>query len=106
MRSWSKPAPGVRFQKNLYLADADTLLHQTRALDAKANSAMLVGHEPGMRDFALLLAGKGEDLFLGRLTRKFPTAALAVFTFPFQRWDKIAAESGDLIAFVRPKDLA
>jgi phosphohistidine phosphatase len=67
---------------------------------------MLVGHDPGIRDLALLLAGKAEDLFLDRLARKFPTAALAVFTFPFRRWDKIAAESGNLISFVRPKDLA
>ena len=105
MRSWPEPAPDVRFQKNLYLADADTLLRQARALDGSANSVMLVGHEPGMRDFALLLADKAEDAYLDRMARKFPTAALAVFAFPFRRWDKIAAESGKLIAFVRPKDL-
>ena len=106
MRAWSSPKPEVRFQRNFYMAEADALLQQTRQLDDSASSAMLVGHDPGIRDLALLLAGKAEDLFLDRLTRKFPTAALAVFTFPFRRWDKIAAESGNLISFVRPKDLA
>lgn len=88
------------------MADADTLLRHTRQLDDSANSALLVGHDPGMRDLALRLAGKGENIFRDRLARKFPTAALAVFTFPFRRWDRITAASGDLIAFVRPKDLA
>ena len=106
LRAWSNPKPDVRFQRNLYMADADTLLQQARRLDDSASSAMLVGHDPGMRDLALLLAGKAEDIYLERLARKFPTAALAVFTFPFRRWDKIAAGSGELIAFVRPKDLA
>jgi len=106
LRAWSSPKPEVRFQRSLYMADADKLLQQARQLDDSVNSAMLVGHDPGIRDLALLLAGKAEDIYLERLARKFPTGALAVFTFPFRRWDKIATESGNLVSFVRPKDLA
>ncbi len=105
-RAWSSPKPEVRFQRNLYMADADALLQLTRQLDDQASSVLLVGHDPGIRDLAVLLAGKAEDVYLDRLARKFPTAALAVLSFPFRRWDKISAESGKLISFVRPKDLA
>ena len=105
LQAWSSPKPEVRFQRNLYMADADTLLQQTRRIDNSTSSILLVGHDPGMHDLALQLAGKTEDIYLKRLARKFPTAALAVFTFPFGRWDKIAAGTGEMIAFVRPKDL-
>lgn len=88
------------------MADADTLLQLTRQIDDQASSVLLVGHDPGIRDLAVLLAGKAEDVYLDRLARKFPTAALAVLSFPVRHWDKISAGSGKLISFVRPKDLA
>jgi phosphohistidine phosphatase len=106
MRAWSAPKPEVRFQRSLYMADADALLRQARQFDDSVGSAMLVGHDPGIRDLALLLAGKAEDIYLDRIERKFPTAALAVLSFPVRRWDRIEAGSGKLTFFVRPKDLA
>ena len=43
---------------------------------------------------------------LQRLTQKFPTAALAVFDFEITSWRNLKPGSGQLVDYVRPKDLA
>jgi phosphohistidine phosphatase len=82
--------PDARIEPELYGADAATL----RALIPDASSAMLIGHNPGMQDLALSLARSGAKL--GELAEKFPTGALAT----------IELDTGELVDFVRPRDLA
>lgn len=96
----------VRFQKSLYLASPSRMLAALRALDDRCSSAMLVGHEPDIRRLALDLVGGGAPLAMRRLDAKFPTGALAVLTFPVDRWRAIAAGEGRLESFVRPRDFA
>jgi phosphohistidine phosphatase len=96
----------VRFQKSLYLASPSRMLAALCALDDRYSSAMLVGHEPDIRNLALELAGDGAPLAMRRLDAKFPTGALAVLTFPVDRWRALAAGNGRLESFVRPRDLA
>jgi phosphohistidine phosphatase len=82
--------PDARIEPELYGADAATL----RALIPDASSAMLIGHNPGMQDLALSLARSGAKL--GELAEKFPTGARAT----------IELDTGELVDFVRPRDLA
>jgi phosphohistidine phosphatase len=82
--------PDARIEPELYGADAATL----RALIPDASSVMLIGHNPGMQDLALSLARSGAKL--GELAEKFPTGALAT----------IELDTGELVDFVRPRDLA
>jgi len=96
----------VKYQKSLYLADPSRMLAALRALNDRYASALLVGHEPGIRHLALELAGDGASLAMRRLEKKFPTGALAVLTFPVERWRAIEPGAGRLAAFVRPRDLA
>ncbi len=51
----------------IYLAGADTLLALLRDVRGKARCAMLVGHNPGMQDLALLLAGSGDRGLLSQV---------------------------------------
>ena len=39
------------------------------------------------------------------LEEKFPTAALAVLDFDIERWRDIQPGEGELVDFVRPRDL-
>jgi phosphohistidine phosphatase len=39
------------------------------------------------------------------LTAKFPTCALAVLDFEIEAWKAVAPGTGDLVDFVRPRDL-
>ena len=62
---------------------------------------MLIGHNPGLQELALELAHTGPELH--ELAAKFPTAALATLELP--HWRTIRPGTGDLVGFVRPRDL-
>jgi phosphohistidine phosphatase len=81
---------GARIEPGLYGADAATL----RAFIPETASVMLIGHNPGMHDVAVSLARSGPGL--AELAAKFPTGALVT----------IELDTGELIDFVRPRDLA
>lgn len=94
-------------RRDLYHADAMDLLAIAREEaggDPEA-AILLVGHNPGMHDLAMFLCGEGPPDPLARLRTKFPTGALAEFDLPVRPGDNIAAHTGRLIRFVRPKDL-
>ncbi|MFL5912169.1 MAG: SixA phosphatase family protein [Gaiellaceae bacterium] len=88
----------VIFARELYGASADELLARLRRVPDEIESAMLVGHNPGMHDLALLLGGTGD------IERKFPTGALATFAFD-GGWSGLGQGRAELVAFVRPKQL-
>jgi phosphohistidine phosphatase len=93
----------ARFEDALYGATEATLLRCLNALPDEVDSVMLIGHNPGLEDLALALASEGAEL--DRLREKFPTAALATIDLPADRWRAVERGMGELVAFVRPRDL-
>lgn len=95
----------------LYHADELTLL--SIAIDEaggdEGTSVMLVGHNPGMHDLALLLCGEGDPDDVARIHAKFSTGALAEFDVPVKQTMDVRragqVRAGRLLRFVRPKDL-
>jgi phosphohistidine phosphatase len=102
-----RPALGttatVRLEAELYAASAETLLERLRAVPEEVASVMLIGHNPGLHDLALLLASAGTEL--ERLEAKFPTAALATLTLPRATWRRLSQADAVLAAYVVPKQL-
>jgi phosphohistidine phosphatase len=94
----------VVLEAELYAASADTLLEHLRAVPEEVASLMLIGHNPGLQDLALLLASAGAEL--ERLEAKFPTAALATLALPNATWSQLSQADAMLDAFVVPKQLA
>lgn len=95
--------PGVEFAEDLYLAAPSVMLEHVRALGPDVKSALLIGHNPGMHNLAMALAGSGPDDLKTRLAEKFPTAAIAIFTFDTQSWRDVGPRMGRLTAFWTPK---
>ncbi|AUX78170.1 SixA phosphatase family protein [Sinorhizobium fredii] len=87
----------------IYEVAAKAILGVIRGVEPSVRSLLLVGHNPGMEELALLLAGEGEAL--PRLREKFPTAALAVIDFDAGQWSEIEPSSGRLVRFVTPRML-
>lgn len=83
--------PTVIVERGLYLAGAKRLLNRLHKLDAAINSAMVIGHNPGLQRLALLLAGSGERSLLERLKTKLPTAGLAELRFQGVFWGDLEA---------------
>jgi phosphohistidine phosphatase len=99
-----EPALGrgaVRVEPDLYGAGAAALLARVQDVPAGVRSVMIIGHNPGLQDLALLLARDGSM----ELEEKFPTAALATLAFRGPGWDVLDRGTAKLIEFVRPRDL-
>ncbi len=100
-----KDAP-VTFDDELYLTSQETLYERLKATPVGIKRVLLIGHNPGMHGLALSLTGTGDAKSISRLEDKFPTAALAIFTFPQTSWRELVPASGHLEAFVTPRDRA
>jgi phosphohistidine phosphatase len=94
-----------RFDQRLYLADPDTLLEVVRAAPEAAASLLLVGHNPGLELLALSLAAPGASPLLGEVEIKYPTGTVAELSLAAARWADVAPGRGQLIRFIRPRDL-
>lgn len=95
----------VEFLDALYLASASELLRCLRRQDDGVATLMLVGHNPGLHELAVLLAADGEPAALKLLSAKFPTAALAEIAFELDRWRDLDADKGHLVRLVLPREL-
>jgi len=94
------------WDKTLYLATADELLDAVHGAPAEAETILLVGHNPGLEQLVLrLVPPRAESDVRGEVEIKYPTASLAEMAFAVDRWDQVADGAGDLVRFVRPRDL-
>ena len=53
----------VTFDERAYLADSTALADLLRALDDGCSAVLLAGHNPGLHDLALEIAGPGGDQY-------------------------------------------
>ena len=80
------------------------MLHRIRAVDDRAETVMVIGHNPTMHEVALDLVAGGNKRALRSLGDKFPTGALAVFELDGV-WPALASATAHLAAFVTPRSL-
>jgi phosphohistidine phosphatase len=93
---------------SLYLANPMQLIAVLHGVAETVRSVLLIGHNPGMHDLALSLAGPGALRGGGESARAladgFPTGALAEFVVPGPWWD-LREGSGRLVRFLTPRML-
>lgn len=102
---WPKPHPEVVFDEAIYMATPEDMLHQVRSVSSRSptpSRVMIVGHNPGMEDFASDLAGHGDAEARKLLSEKYPTCALAVLTFDIAGWSEVGFGAGHLARFITP----
>jgi phosphohistidine phosphatase len=98
------PQPRVEFLEELYGADPAQLLETVHAAVATdPNTLMLVGHNPGMHELALMLTGSGDAGGRKALGDNLPTSGLAIFDFEVDDWSDVAFRRGRLAKFVSPR---
>jgi phosphohistidine phosphatase len=94
----------VSFLDELYAASAHELLESVADVRLDAQIVSVIGHNPGMHDLAIELAGNDDADDAVRLREKFPTCAAAVFDVE-GAWRDLAPENTRLASFVVPKEL-
>lgn len=91
---------GVVFSDSLYLASAGDVLATVQSCDESHQSVMIIGHNPGIHQCALLLAGQAEHNALRDMEMNFPTCALAILEWQAAyAWRDVNPQSATLKAF-------
>lgn len=104
--TWSRMAKAMpktaimRSEPALYLASSDTMMRVLQT--ATAQTIMMVGHNPGICDFAQRLVSKAPD---HSRFADYPTGATTVISFDATGWNEIGWSQGTTQAFVIPKEL-
>ncbi|MDX3582032.1 histidine phosphatase family protein [Streptomyces europaeiscabiei] len=86
---WGTPPP-VRYDARVYAADVPELLDVVRATPDHVRTLLLVGHNPGLEELVLDLAGDALDDTLDDLRTKFPTSAIAFLSWHGATWAALA----------------
>jgi phosphohistidine phosphatase len=86
----------IKLDERIYEASPQALNQVIIELNDDVNSAMLVGHNPGMEGFVRFLTGESEPM---------PTAALAVIDLAVDKWGAVSTSKGTLRQIARPKEL-
>lgn len=101
--AWDE-APKTRFKKDIYEASCETLLKLVNGCPKDVQHVMIVGHNPGLQEFAITLARPG-SAELGKIEQKLPTAAIVTFEFDEERWKDIQPATGRIVLFIAPRTL-
>jgi phosphohistidine phosphatase len=98
-------APKVVRERRIYEATPERLMEVIKEAPQAAHSVLIVGHNPGLGEFAASLVAVGDEDARQRLVEKFPTAGLAVIDFAVDDWKKLHPHGGRLDRFVVPRAL-
>lgn len=89
------PARDIRYDRALYLADAETLIASIRRVEADVRTLWVFGHNPGLTECADALCGCGID--------NIPTCGMVAMTFETDTWEEIGPGAGHFTSFDYPK---
>lgn len=93
-------APVLHLKPALYLAGPDVMLAVLR--HATAEVVMMLGHNPGIAEFAHRLAAHAP---LNTEFQRYPTGATLVVDFLIETWEEAAFGSAATLDFVVPKEI-
>ena len=92
----------------LYLAPAEDMLDILRLVSPDARCVLVVGHNPGLHELAMLLAGAEDGAaqpHIRRMAEGYPSGSLTEFSL-LASWHELRADTAQLMRFVRPSDLS
>ncbi|UXU73734.1 MULTISPECIES: SixA phosphatase family protein [unclassified Paracoccus (in: a-proteobacteria)] len=101
--TWAKVAmaplevrPLLRFEAGLYHASPERMLALLHT--ATAPTVMMIGHNPGIAEFAAMLPARPP---MDPEFRRYPTAATLVVDFQADQWSEVQPGQGSVLDFVR-----
>lgn len=97
---FNNESEGIVYEKDLYLAELDTLIEYIELYKANVESLMLLGHNPGL-EYLIDFLSKGS----GNEYQGMSPANMAIFEYSDNQFDA-AVDKGKLVAFIKPKDLS
>lgn len=92
----AKWAPEIRFDQRIYEAGGLRLLEVVAQIENERKAALLVGHNPGIEELLMLLAGE---------SKKIPTGTLLKLELKSSKWANAADKRAKLTWRIKPRDL-
>jgi phosphohistidine phosphatase len=96
----------IIYDPDLYLAEDSTLKYEMHKAPDVVQTMLVVAHNPGVAEFALRMAGSGDQAARLRMEMKYPTGGLTVLDFATSAWSSIQWGDGTLDRFVTPSMLS
>jgi phosphohistidine phosphatase len=96
----------IEYAPDLYQATLPALEELLAEAPKETKFLLIIGHNPGLAEFANALAGKGKKSELARMRGHFPTPCLAVIDFDAKSWKKAVRGEGTLEYFITRGALA
>lgn len=94
----------VEFLDEIYGAEPAQLLGVVRMAEVSDPKVLLVvGHNPGMHELALMLTGSGDAAAKKAIEDNLPTAGLAILDFAIDDWSEVSFRGGKLVRFTSPR---
>jgi phosphohistidine phosphatase len=93
-------APKLELKPALYQAGPDVMLAVLR--HAKADTVMMIGHNPGISEFAARLVTRAPA---NAEFQRYPTGATLVVDFPVDDWKDVGFGSGAALDFIIPREI-
>ncbi|NNF16932.1 MAG: histidine phosphatase family protein [Gammaproteobacteria bacterium] len=90
------PSDRVEIVEELFLADTDVLLSITQMCDSNVDCLIIVGHNPGITQFANMMTDVAVD--------NIPTCGMYHMKFDVDAWYDIELKTGDYVAFDFPRN--
>lgn len=106
-KTWSGIAPALpgtavlELKPALYHAGADVMMAVLR--HAKADTVMIIGHNPGIAEFAAKLVAQAPR---NAEFQRYPTGATLVADFAVDSWQELGWGQGVVDDFIVPKEIA
>jgi phosphohistidine phosphatase len=85
----------IRLDDRIYEASPQMLRRVVAEVDDEHDSALIIGHNPGLEGLIYFLTGTLEPM---------PTAALAVISLDISSWADVDASVGDVVRVYRPRE--
>ncbi len=96
----------IQLEDRLYLASAAKLFVRLKQLDGAWQRVMVIAHNPGLQDLALMLSAEDENDNRQAIEDKLPTGALVQIDCPVAQWSSLTQHGGQLARLVTPRSLA
>lgn len=95
-------SPAVEFDERIYEASVSDLIEVLRETAKGSSSVLLVGHNPGVQELVLALAGGQHNEVQMLAETKFPTSGVALLDVNGP-WRELASGSARLADFAVPR---
>lgn len=93
------------YDARAYNASPETMTEIIREADDRFERLLIVGHNPGLQQLLLHLAGDDRDGLREDVASSYPTATLAELCLAVDHWRDVGPRSGRIVSLVRPRDV-